>query len=201
MSAVATLPRGRHGLSREHVANAQRERIQRALADAVATRGYAATSVADVLRAARVSRATFYEQFASKEDCFMSVFEEAYERLSAAAAAEPVGEGDPFERLEGALGAYLEALAADPAYARVFLVEVHAAGPAALRRRAELQRGLVDLLARTLGVDGDRRFAVEALVAATTALVTTRLIDCDHDGVRELRAPLAALARRTWGRS
>src|SRR3954468_1833991 len=104
------------------------------MAGTMAEKGYVATSVADVLRAARVSRETFYEQFASKEDCFMSAFEEAYGRLIAA-----LGSGATRESPAGfsaILDVYLQAIAADPAFARVFLVEVHAAGPAALRRRA-----------------------------------------------------------------
>ena len=92
MSDVAqTLPRGRHRLSRDEVVRSQRERIQRSLAETMAVKGYAGTSVAEVLRSARVSRETFYEQFASKEDCFMSVFEEAYQRLAAAAAPDGLG--------------------------------------------------------------------------------------------------------------
>jgi AcrR family transcriptional regulator len=189
VSATAErLPRGRHGLSREEVARSQRVRLLRAMADVMADKGYARTSVADVVRAARVSRESFYEQFASKEDCFMSAFEEAYERLVAAAAQDA-----PFEQL---LAGYLDGLAADPAYARVFLIEVHAAGPAALRRRSELQEGLVDALAGRLGIED--RFAIEALLAAITALVTARLAAGDVEGLRALHEPLVALARKAW---
>src|SRR3954452_12986371 len=121
MTTAQPLPRGRHRLSRDEVVRSQRERLQRALADVMAINGYANSSIADVLRAARVSRETFYEQFSSKEDCFMSAFEEAYERLVSAALAEPAGSAEPAERLDQLLGAYLAAIAAEPTHARVFL--------------------------------------------------------------------------------
>jgi AcrR family transcriptional regulator len=73
---MSPLPRGRHGLSREAVEGSQRTRLLRAMVDVMADKGYAGTSVADILRRARVSRETFYELFSSKEDCFMSAFEQ-----------------------------------------------------------------------------------------------------------------------------
>ena len=162
-------------------------------------KGYARTTVADVLRAAGVSRETFYEQFRSKEECFTAAFENAQALVLGAAAPElaPTSEAPSgMARGERALSAYLDAVAADPEYARVFLVEVYAAGPAALRRRAELQRGLVDALAATLGATTKRdRFALEVFVAATVSMVTTRLTAGDLDGLRGLREPLVELAR------
>ena len=84
------LPRGRHGLSREEVVRSQRARLQRAMAEVMAEKGYVGTSVADVLRAARVSRETFYQQFSSKEDCFMSAYERGVESLvSGMSEAQP----------------------------------------------------------------------------------------------------------------
>jgi AcrR family transcriptional regulator len=198
VNVVQPLPRGRHRLSRDEVVRSQRERLQRALADLMAINGYASTSVADILRAARVSRETFYQQFSSKEDCFMSAFEEAYERLVSAALTEPASPVAPAERLDHLLGAYLEAIAAEPTHARVFLIEVHAAGPAALRRRAELQRGLVDALAQMLDATAEQRFAIEAMVAAISALVTSRLAEGDIDGLLALREPLVELAGKVW---
>jgi AcrR family transcriptional regulator len=201
VSAEATpLPRGRHGLSREEVAGDQRLRLVRAMADAMAERGYAATSVADILRRARVSRETFYELFSDKEDCFMSAFDEAYGHiLTGVAPAAGEADGSPLERFSTVLGHYLDALASDPSAARVFLVEVYAAGPRALERRLALQRGLVDAMAARLGASGTQeRFAVEALVAAIVAMVTARLALGDVAGLRELHQPLVAFAERLF---
>ena len=194
------LPRGRHSLTREEVVASQRLRLLTAMADAMAEKGYARTTVADVLRKARVSRETFYELFSSKEDCFMHAFEQAYAHILDAMSGTPAltaRGGAGAERLSGVLQDYLGALAADPASARVFLIEVYAAGPEALGRRLELQRGLVEVLADLLGASGaEERFAVEALVAAIVSMVTARLAAGDVDGVRDLHAPVVALVRR-----
>lgn len=196
------LPRGRHGLSREEVIGSQRERLVRAMAEAMAERGYAATSVADILIRARVSRETFYELFASKEDCFMSAFDEAYGHILAATVpVDDDGSLPPIDRFSKVLGDYLDALAADPTTARVFLIEVYAAGPRALERRLALQRGLVDAVAAAIGASGDEEhFAVEALLAAIVSMVTARLAVGDIAGLRELHEPIVTLARTLVGR-
>jgi AcrR family transcriptional regulator len=198
--SVQTLPRGRHGLSREEVVASQRARIFRAMAETMARKGYAGTSVTDVLRAAKVSRETFYEQFDSKEDCFMSALEAAVDVVLQAAFAPPPGDGTPLQRFDRGLRTYLEALAAQPELSRLFLIEVYAAGPAALERRAAVQQRFADVLGRTFGRrTAADRFANEALVAATSSLVTARLAANDLDGLRALRRPLVGLARRLHG--
>ncbi|WP_354698808.1 TetR/AcrR family transcriptional regulator [Paraconexibacter sp. AEG42_29] len=193
------LPRGRHGLSREEVVASQRERILRAMADAMAERGFVGTSVADVLRTAGVSRETFYQQFSSKEDCFMVAYDAAV-GIILEGIGTSVGGGDAeglgrFERIDQALGSYLEAVAAEPAFARVFLLEVYAAGPAALAHRAAGQQRFVALVAALFGADDEEGlFMAEALVAATSSLVTSRLAANDLDAIRALRRPLVRLA-------
>jgi AcrR family transcriptional regulator len=196
-TAGSRLPRGPHRLTREQVVQSQRGRIFRAMAEVMVRDGYAKTSVAEVLRAARVSRETFYEQFSSKEDCFMAAFEAAVEAVLTAVRDAPAPAGSALERFRHGLRAYLDALADDPAFARVMLIEVYAAGTAAMRRRAALQQRFVEAVDETLGgsTSGDR-FANEALVAATSAMVTARLAHGDVDGLRALHRPLTELARR-----
>ncbi len=89
---LGPLPSGRHGYSREQVAHHQRERLIAALAAAVAEKGYAAVTLADVTRHARVSRRVFYANFESKEQCFLAAFEVvvAHLRELIAAAVEPI---------------------------------------------------------------------------------------------------------------
>jgi AcrR family transcriptional regulator len=162
----------------------------------MADKGYAATSVADILRRARVSRETFYELFGSKEDCFMSAFELAYGHIMDAMTL-PADDSPPLERFSRVLESYLGAVASDPAAARVFLVEVYAAGPSALARRAELQRGLVESVAALTGASNEQdRFAAEALLAGLVQMVTARVAVGDAEGLRDLHEPTVELARR-----
>lgn len=200
MSGAPTrLPRGRHGLTREQVASAQRDRILLALADTMAAKGYVATTVADVLRRAGVSRETFYQLFASKQDAFMAAFDAAATLLMAKTMdrsdrADPAS--GPLDRFDRALGAYLDGLADEPAFARTFLVEVYAAGPEAMARRAALQERVVDLLVHELGFGEEHRVACELVVAGTAALVTPMLVQGDLAGVRGLRTPLVEVMAR-----
>lgn len=191
------LPRGRHSLSREQVVEAQRNRLMRAMAEVMAEQGYAATPVADVLRRAGISRETFYQQFSSKEDCFIAAYEMAANVILSGVGRDATSAGPPLERFERGLAAYLDALAAEPAFARLFLLEVYAAGDIALQHRAEVQRRFVDFLAAGLDAhDKQARFACEALVAAVSAMVTARLAARDIDGLRALREPITGLVRR-----
>jgi AcrR family transcriptional regulator len=195
--AVEQLPRGRHRLSRADVEHSQRERLLLAMTEAVADRGYATTTVADVLRRARVSRETFYEQFGNKEDCFLAAYDAAA-TVVATAMADALGPAEPVRveaRLERLLKRYLATLAAEPAIARAFLVEVYAAGPAALARRVEVQQRFVELVAGIVGArDESQRFACEAIVAAVSGLVTQRICAGRVAELEELGEPLRELA-------
>jgi AcrR family transcriptional regulator len=146
--APRTLPRGPHQLAREVVAASQRGRMLEAMAEAVADKGYSATTVADVVAGAGVSRKTFYEHFSDKEDCFLAAYDTGVEvLLGELAPAAAAGEGvDWQERVRGSLRTYLEVLASEPAFARTFFIEVLAAGPRALERRTEVHERFVALL-------------------------------------------------------
>jgi AcrR family transcriptional regulator len=127
---LGPLPAGRHGYSREQVAHHQRERLIAALATAVAAKGYAAVTLSDITREAKVSRRVFYENFEGKEQCFLAAFEVVAEHLRelVAAAVEPL-DGWPAEAI-AATRTVLSFLASEPDLARLCLVEARGAGPA-----------------------------------------------------------------------
>lgn len=140
------LPRGPHRLAREVVLASQRGRMLDAMAEAVAQKGYAATTVADVIRIAGVSRKTFYEQFRDKEDCFLAAYDAGVELLLETLRSSGSESMDLLEGARARTRAYLETLAAEPAFARTFLIEVAAAGPAALARREAVHDRFAALL-------------------------------------------------------
>lgn len=189
--ALAPLPRGRHSLTREQVADAQRLRLAVGLADAMVEHGYVGTSVAAILRRAGVSRQTFYALYGDKLGCFLDALDLAGAVLMGRLAETVEAPGTPLERAQRAVGRYLDTIVDHPAFARLYIVEVHAAGPQAIRRRAELQDQVVDALAGLLGArTAAARFGCQAYVAAVSALVGVPLALGDADGVRRLRAPL-----------
>lgn len=115
----------------------QRNRIHEAMVEVVSARGYPETRVVDVIKAAGVSRKTFYELFESKEDCFLATYDLLLENLIGEASdAFELRPADPWaERIAAALGALLGHLSEHPDEARFAIVEVLAAGPKALARR------------------------------------------------------------------
>src|ERR1700757_3092785 len=75
--AGARLRPGPNGISRGQVTEIQRGRMLAAAVEAVEEVGYARMTVAQVIARARVSRKTFYDVFADREDCFLAAFEQA----------------------------------------------------------------------------------------------------------------------------
>jgi AcrR family transcriptional regulator len=122
------LPRGRHALAPEAVLADQRQRLVEAVPRVVAKHGYAAMSVADIVKAAGVSRNAFYNNFGDKRECFAAAHEACHERLLAILERRCERGSSLEERVETALGAGLEMLAAEPAVARLLFVEAPAAG-------------------------------------------------------------------------
>jgi AcrR family transcriptional regulator len=148
------LPRGRHGLSRETVVRSQRERLIAAMVRVVAARGYESTSVADVLEASGVGRATFYELFNDREDCFLVAHQVLTDDLFAHTLGAFRRPGPWPQRIREALGALLEWLASDPDIARVTLLEIASIGPAARQRFGEGLDNFVSLLDEGRVADG-----------------------------------------------
>jgi AcrR family transcriptional regulator len=134
-------PRGRHGLPPEVVARSQRDRLLEATMRVVAAKGYAATTVADLTKEAGISRTTFYELCADKEACFLAAYDNAVDILVRQISTAYEAEERWPDRARAGLATLLAALAAEPEQARLALVDVAAAGPAAQRRfRAAVQR-------------------------------------------------------------
>ena len=129
------LPRGPHRLSREQVENHQRERILAAMIAVAGTKGYGATTVGDVTRRARVSRDTFYEQFANKEACFLAAYDATTRELVDQMIAAGTSHSDYVEGIRDGVRAYLKFWSERPDAARVCTLEVMAAGPEALAHR------------------------------------------------------------------
>ncbi len=173
------MPAGRHGLPREFIAQNQRERIVTALVDTVADKGYSATTVADITKAASVSRRTFYEHFEDKEKCFLAAYEMIVDHIRTAMAAA----ADSFEewpqKVRAALATMLRFLADEPELARVCMIEpVAAGGEAAARHRASIHSFVEVLRASRPAHDRPRPLpetTEEALVGGIAALIVREI--------------------------
>ena len=175
----ARLPAGRHGLPREFIVQNQRERIVTALVDTVAERGYNATTVANVTKAAAVSRRTFYEHFADKEACFLAAYEMVADHIAASMRAAAESFEDWPQQVRAALATMLRFLAGEPELARLCMIEpVAAGGQIATRHRASMQ-GLIEILKAGRPEQSGRRPLPEAteetLVGGIVSLVVREI--------------------------
>jgi AcrR family transcriptional regulator len=203
-TSTAPLPKGRHGLSREFVVRNQRERLLDAIAHVVARKGYAATRVADITDYAGVSRKTFYELFADKEDCFLAAYDAITALLMDKLARALQSAGDTWEdKVHALLGAFLSFLAAEPAFARMCIVEVLGSGSRGLARRdaaIEAFFPIVDQVPR-------KQAGSEAwLPAITPAFITGGILEVVYSAIRrgetaslpDLEGDLTRLAFRAY---
>lgn len=185
------------------MARSQRGRILRAVAESVAAKGYAATSVADVIARAGVSRSTFYELYDGKESAFLDAY--AGIELVHRQLLESFRTGStPTEMVRTAVHAHLASLAAEPAFAWMFFVEAVAAGPRILARRREATESFLDVLTAMVdharGVDptvptADRGLLL-AFVGAARELIATHLLSREAATLPELEASIVAVGRR-----
>ena len=195
------LPAGRHGLSREDVTNSQRQRLLEAMAVVCARRTYAATTIAEVVESAGVSRATFYELFHDKEDCFVATMDDWIRMLAAAIQpvvyAERDGRGWP-GKLRDVIAALLDFIAEKPEHATAAIVEALAAGDRAYERYSAAAHLLVSQL------DQGRAFMQEgpsppsgtarAIVGGGESLIVAELGNGRADRVPELLSDILYFA-------
>lgn len=198
---LARLPPGRHGLPREFVAHNQRERLIAGLAEAIAENGYAGTTIAHITSHAAVSRRTFYEHFASKDECFVAAYDtvmaELRERVGGAFEAE---EDDWPQAIRAGIAAMLRFLTAEPHLARLCMVEALVAGPVVVERydaaiqsfvpyfRGGRQGRSPEVLARLSPT------TEEALVGGMMSLISRRIIAGRTAELEELLPDLVEFA-------
>jgi AcrR family transcriptional regulator len=208
------LPRGRSRLPAPAVQASQRERLLRAVVAAVADSGYAVVTVADIVRRARVSRAAFYNHFADKEACFLAAASEGGrlmdDRIVTATRATDPGASDE-QRLRLACRAFLGFITGEPEFAKIFYVDMPAAGPRAVDQLGRAQRRYAELN-QTWHERARRRHpdwptvpydAYLGLAGATFELVKARVRAGEVSAVPELEDTvvalhLAVLAGQIW---
>ena len=175
----------------DEVERNQRERLYGAMIAAVAEHGYEATRVADVIAIAGVSRSAFYRYFDNKLDCFLATLDE----LAGLAEARLAGVYDDEsrswrERMRAVLEGFVEMVLEQPAAARVWLVEIYAAGPLAVDRMERLADRLEVLASRAIAETADGSElpveAVRALLGGLRHIIHTRLRHGREDELPDL---------------
>jgi AcrR family transcriptional regulator len=130
-----------------------RQQLIDGLCASIEDKGYAATTIGDIVAHARVSKRTFYEEFNDKVDCFLAAYRELAAQAMQSIAASIDPDADWERQVEAAVRAYLAALDSRPALTRTFFLEILAAGQRALDLRRQVLLEFAELT---------RRFADEA---------------------------------------
>jgi AcrR family transcriptional regulator len=189
---------GREPLPREFIARHQRARIVTALAKETSEKGYRRVTVADIVKRAGIARNTFYDNFSSKEDCFLAAQDFA---MSAALeqVVEAAGTFDKWpERVRAGLTAFLEYVVAEPDLARTCMVEALSAGPAAVEYYEQSQQAFVSLfrLGRDVSPHGPElpETLEEAIIGGVFWILYQRLLNSDPEAIPELLPELIEFA-------
>jgi len=194
---LARLPPGRHGLPRDFVAANHHDRLVAACSQQVQERGYAETTVAHIIKAAAVSRRTFYEHFDDKEACFIATYDLLMDHLRARVFAAFEAESSWPDQVRAGLGAMLEFFAEQPGLARLAMVEPLAAGPPVSEHHRLAVAGFAPLLAGgpdPSGPDRPPAETEEAVVAGLASLITRRIVLGQAEQLPELLPELVATA-------
>lgn len=186
------LPRGRHGLSPEFVAQNQRERLIAGLTQALYEVGYQETTVSLIGKRAAVSKSDFYKHFQSKDECFIAAYDAAIERIRKqveVACEEAKGE-EWARRVRGAIGALLRLLSAEPALASISLVEGLRAGRGVYDRYQGAMESFVGYLRQgapsALAGGEVAEVTDEAVVGGIASLLGRRVLAGEADRLNEL---------------
>ncbi len=192
------LPRGRHGLPREFVAQNQRERLLAALAECLEEKGYERTTVAMIGKRAGVSKSDFYKQFESKDACFIAAYDDAVERIRATVLGACGGRRDWGSGVLAALDSLLRLFEAEPAQAQLVLVEGLRAGRGVYDRYQVALQSFVPYLrdGAPAPAGGERppEATDEAVVGGIASLLARRVLAGEAKKMRGLLPDIAEFA-------
>ncbi len=135
--------------------------------------------MADIVARSRISRRTFYETFANREECLAAVFEDLLGVIAGELAGAGLEELEWRERVRRGLGAILALFDREPVLARVCVVQALSGSHAVLERREEVLAQLVAVVDQGRGsarATGCTPLTAEGLVGAAFGIVYARLL-------------------------
>lgn len=191
------LPTGAHGLTREEVERDQRERLRSAMLELIMQRGYPAVRILDLTQLAHVSRPTFYNLYADKEELLLSAYEDIAGRTTEKVALA-FGEGESLDQsLQLALMAFAELSAEEPEAMMLALLGTFGAGPRALERRDRTLTALEQTVSAGRGrpwSERPRDFTVKFLIGGIREVAAKRLRQGRTQELVELAGELGSWA-------
>jgi AcrR family transcriptional regulator len=134
-----------------------RDRLLDGLAASIGERGYRDTTVADIVRHAKTSKRTFYEQFASKSECLIELLRRNNALLIESIRATVDPEAAWQDQIRQAAGAYVDHIASRPAITLSWIREAPALGAVAAPLHRLAMEQLTDMLVDLTDSPGFRR--------------------------------------------
>ncbi len=171
-----------------------RSRLMEGMARAVAARGYADTTIADIVREASVSRRTFYEHFQTKADCLIALYEAA-SRNALKVLRDAIDPTHGWQtQVERALTAYLGCMASNPILMRTLFIEILGLGTPGLAARRRVNQEIADFMLGAIEVGLTPQMAM-AVVGGINELVLQYIEQNRVAQLGELVGPASALVR------
>lgn len=151
----------------------QRKRILEAMAQSCAEKTFSATTIADIVSHASISRGTFYKHFANKQECFYATADTFLVELQGAAAVAYARSDDtlPVEAVRDVISTILEHLAAAPEHTKLLLVEAPIVDPEIVRRYRVFVLGALDKQLRDGDVAGEAQADPEIAFGRAKVLI------------------------------
>jgi len=173
------LPTGAHGIDPEEVKRDQRERLQSAIVELIAERGYQAVRILDLTKLARVSRPTFYSLYDDKEELLLAAYDEIAQRTAKTAIEAYQVEGTQSERLTAAIRAFTELASATPQAMSLMVLGAFGAGPKAIEHRNQTLEALeqsIQAIRSPLNADGaSTDLTVKVVIGGVREVTAARL--------------------------
>jgi AcrR family transcriptional regulator len=179
---------------RDRVTEIQRTRLLMAASDTVAELGYPRMTVAEIISRAGVSRKTFYDAFADREDCFLGLLEETIARAAVLAGQAYYERSHWRAGIRSALGRLLVLMDSEPALARLWIIETLKGGERVLQRRAQAIECLAHLIGEgptaTSAAHQPPDVVAVGVVGGALELLHTRLLSRSEEPLTDLLGSL-----------
>jgi AcrR family transcriptional regulator len=144
VSTLGSLPKGRHGLSREEVEASQRTRLLQATIELGTERGFASLTLTDIVGRAGVARVTFYEHFADKQQGILAAFDYAADRVLERVLAIGPPPGEDASPVHAYIARLLDLCLEEPGLVRLVAADGEALDPSVGERQRAIRSRLAD---------------------------------------------------------
>lgn len=176
-----------------------RQRLFDGMARSVAAKGYGASTIADIVREAGVSRRTFYEHFATKADCLIALYEAASHNALKVLRSSIDPKRSWQTQVEQAMEAYLGCLASNPILMQTLFVEILGLGAAGLAARRRVNQEMADFMLKVINAREDRSVMTAdmavAVVGGVNELVLQAIEQNRVQDMKTIAATTGALVR------